>query len=426
MNFKQFLLTAVLCVFGITSVLSADAAGFFPENAESTQYLNSSLSVYKERGHYGLYDSNGYVTKAIYNNIEAFPNNNNYVKIYKYSRCGAMDSNGKIIIAPIYDDITMLDKDMFGVKLFGNWGIVDSFGDTIVSTDYDEIEYFYEDLYKLSKYGKYGVVNKFGSIVISLEWDSLEFLTTDFYKVSRSGKYGIVNSSGHIDIQPNYGHIELLNSGFSVCMNNSSACGILNSKEEVVIPLNYNGIIKNLANGYFTVNCSGKYGVIDIDNNVILDCKYSKITKGNESVIYIQNNKLVGLADIKDGRIIAPPVYTKIQPVSQKGYYKVKQNGKWGVINHDGKIVEAVQYGPLKINSVVKSIPKNSVYEKLYSYNSYYACISNLKYMLKTGGNVIKDFKKVFSSSNPYSDIKNEATNLMKQYSVDGTYRYKY
>ncbi len=426
MKFKLLVLIIIFCISGTIFCMQSLAAGFVPENAESTKYLNPSVSAYKERGRYGLYNSKGYVTQPIYDYIDSFTADYDYIKFSQYGRYGVMDRYGKIMISPQYDDIELEYNSTFSVKKYGSWGIVDKYGRIIINPDYDSAGYFYEDLYKLSKRGKYGIANKYGKLVLALEWDDVAFLDSEMYKVTRNGRFGAVSANGQTVLQPQYGYVAYLRGALSVCRNSSSACGIINSKGNIVLPLNYSGIIENLSNGYFTVNCNGKYGVIDIDGKTILDCKYTKIEKADDNVIYFKNNKLFGLADKKDGRIIASPVYAKIQALDMKGYYKVKKDGKWGVVNHDGKLVYSTQYGPLKINSVVKNIQTNSKFVELYKYNSYYSSLMNLKFLLPTGGSVANDFRNIFMAANKYTDIKNLAVDLMRKYDVDNSYHYNY
>lgn len=428
MNFKKLVLAFFITITIFS--LPVQAENFRPADAETTSYLNYNLYSYRVRGKWGLYDNKKVLVRPTYDSIETLPGGD-YIRVRDGAYYGVLDKWGREIIYPYYSELDSFGNNQFKVRRYGKWGIIDQHGMVDITIKYDDIEYIYDGLYKVKLNSKYGLINNYESELIPIYWDSLERLNSKNVRVSKYGYWGVISKTGKTVLPANYRYIDNVeqngsNGEMCVCLADDSVCGIINSKGKIILPLSHGGILTKLSDGYFRISKNNRFGVININDENILDCKYTKIEKAADGVIYFKNNKLVGLADQKDGRIIMYPIYTKIEPLKQKGYYKVKKDGKWGVADYEGKVVDSIQYGPLKINSVTKSIPNNQKFIEAYSYNSYYTTLLGVKYKLNIGANVVNDFQKLLSVSNKYVDIKNEALKLIQQYDVDQTYHYNY
>lgn len=418
----KYILILILSFFILFPVSAAE--NFHPKDAEATEFIDTYLCSYRKNGYWGLYDRRkGILTPTIYDKLESF--DSNYVKTRRGNYYGLLNGDGETIVRPKYLSIYVLDTQKYVVETHKGFGIINSEGEVLVDTIYDSIKILAPELYKVCKDGRYGAINPKGTVVIPIMWNDIDSLVYQRYKVLQNGKYGVVTPQGSIVLRPEFAYIEPIvkkdnRTTYSVCVckNINSECGVVNSNGGIILPCIYNGILTYLSNGYFILNSYGKYGVVDAKGNKILDCKFTGIDGADDNVIYTRHNKLYGLADKIDGRIITNPIYTKIETVSQPGYYKVKEDGKWGILNYDGTLTEKTVNGFLKINKVVKILPLKNRYAEKNNYNSYYAALMSAEYKLLAGENASIELKKLMSVSNKHTDIKNAAQNLMKKYGI--------
>ena len=82
-------------------------------------------------------------------------------------------------------------------------------------------------------------------------------------------------------------------------------------------------------------SASGMYGLKDENDNVILKAQYSEITQ---------------LKYTPPKTVLIPMKATNEVKTVETKYYKIKQNGKYGIANSDGKIVHDVKYDDVKLN----------------------------------------------------------------------------
>ena len=70
----------------------------------------------------------------------------------------------------------------------------------------------------------------------------------------------------------------------------------------------------------------------------------------NHRTVTVTRSGKVGLADAFTGEIIIPPVYDEITSFNKDGYAQVKQNGKYGIVNQDNKLVVPIIYDGFNSN----------------------------------------------------------------------------
>ena len=130
---------------------------------------------------------------------------------------------------------------------------------------------------------------------------------------------------------------------------------------------------------------------------------------------------LYGLTSTREKREIVPPIYKKIEKMDQKGYYKVKHDGKWGVVGYDGKFVLPCDNGPFEVNRKIKKLTTLNQFNGIDSYN-YQAGLYLLanKYLLadeQKEAEIV--LYKLISSENPYNDIRTKAKELARKFNIE-------
>ena len=318
--------------------------------------------------------------------------------------------------------VDRLSGSIYAYRVGSKWGIFDQYMERIiVYPRYEAIKKLSNNVFAVKLNSVWGAVNEIGETVIPIEWDSISsFEFGNNYKIEKDGLYGWYTGDFYL-IEPVYTRVEpTLNKLVSVCAE--SGCGALKYNGDVYLPLTYQGYLMSFDDIYFSINDTYKQGVLDIFGNVLAENKYDKFPKTDHNVIYTQNNNLRGLISAHKNMVIVEPVYENIDSLSQKGFYKIKSNGKWGAVGIDGKIVYPCEYGTFEINRMMKKYEGKDRFKEQNDYNYYYTKYLQAYYRLEIEGENIFNrgaLKKVLSSDNKFADIKAMGEELVNKYNLD-------
>ena len=83
---------------------------------------------------------------------------------------GFVNTKGKFIIKPIFDEVKNFKNDLAQVKYKGKWGFIDLHGKTIIEPIFDEVGEFLNNLSLVKYNNKWGIVNSNGEMVINAEY----------------------------------------------------------------------------------------------------------------------------------------------------------------------------------------------------------------------------------------------------------------
>lgn len=272
-------------------------------------------------------------------------------------------------------------------------------------------------------FNKYGIISKYGFILLPIKYDKIEEIDSNTCRLKLNGLYGYVVSPEFIVQEPIYKHLTSIRTGvYSVC--NDSGCGVLNYNGRIIIPLVHEGTIGGFWNSdaYYTVSNGQNKAVMDVCGRKLTDFKYQRIYSTDNNVVFVKQDKKEGIVRIHDGVTIAEPIYQNVEDLTQKGFYKIKHNGKWGVIGYDGNMVYECKYGPLEINRLMNSYPSPKKFEKVLKYNYFYTRLLEINYFIQAFGvdsPTAKEYlTEILSSDHDYSDLKEEAQKIMKTYGI--------
>lgn len=142
----------------------------------------------------------------------------------------------------------------------------------------------------------------------------------NYYTLYKNGKVGIINTKGETVIKPEYNYIQL--------PNPEKAVFICSNSDKTVI-LNENG--QEIFNNYDEVTAISVTGTIG-------DIPFEK------AILRYKQNGLYGLINL-DGKVITKPIYEKVESVPYKeGELLVQKDGKQGVINAKGVELVKIKY----------------------------------------------------------------------------------
>jgi hypothetical protein len=119
-------------------------------------------------------------------------------------KLGFIDSTGRIVVKPIYDDAGEFCDGRAYVMQDGKYGFVDSTGRVIVPPRYDTVGAFCEGLALVVQNGKAGYIDETGKVVIAPQFESANDFSESLAPVRSRGKWGYIDRTGQFAIGPKY------------------------------------------------------------------------------------------------------------------------------------------------------------------------------------------------------------------------------
>lgn len=299
--------------------------------------------------------------------LEAKKNQKGYYSVKKGDKWGGIDAQEKIIRDFTFDGpfeerksghflVFSELKDTLGVLKF-------KLGSTITrldSTRQVDTSYYVMDEFKGSYLVsadklKFGIINSDFKVLLVMKYESITYKMLNF-RFNPSGllpleneldKCGVVNYLGKTIIPFNYEWMNdyVWNDNF-IFVQNGKKKGFLNSSNQVVVPMRFETLPMIL--GPKNLVADENYTWFVNEKFEALTQKYQSLEKEGDVWFFKQNGKW-GVMDL-DMKIVVPNHYTSIEygprlkaDPSFKCYYAVK-NGKYGLISLSNEIIIPFEY----------------------------------------------------------------------------------
>ncbi len=343
----------------------------------------------------------GYKTKVVnekneqlfseYELIEAIDNYDNksniwyeddVLRVKQNNKYGLINFKGEKILDTVYDEIYSLKgvKNSLIIKKDGNVGICNNYGNIIADTIYKDIKPLgsnYENGYIIvTTENKYGVIGIDKSVIMEPVYEGIKYIgSTDFYSIKVSDKEYLFDNKNKTTSQVGYNEIVNM-SDENIIIKNNNKFGIVDKSGTVKAEANYEYLEYAFSN-YYIAKRDNKYGVVDSNGTILIECKYVDMMYNKsaefiradiddiESVIYGSNleEKITGIvSEINEEkgyiRVRVGQDYKyynlKLEEKQNKEIYTgntlflIKDNGKYGYVNKDGKIVVECRYDDAK------------------------------------------------------------------------------
>lgn len=304
------------------------------------------------------------------------------LKIKVDGKYGLINFKGEKILDTIYDDIHTLKgvKNSLILNKDGNIGICNNYGNVIADTIYKDIKPLgenYENGYVVVTLdNKYGVVGIDKNIKIDFNYEDINYIgSQQYYAVKSKGKAYIFDNSTNTTFQKEYEAVENI-TGESIIVKQNGSYGIVDKGGAKKVESNYEYLEYAFSN-YYIAKKNGKYGIIDDTGKEVIECKYVDIIYNKfgefiqadiddiESVILNKNleEKIHGIvSEINENR-----GYIRVRVGQEYKYYNFKleekqntelfttntlflkkENGKYGYVNKDGKVIVDYIYDDAK------------------------------------------------------------------------------
>jgi len=268
---------------------------------------------------------------------------------------------------PFIEDLAS-DGDLLLKKLYpfiqnGAYGYMDTQGKAIIAPQYDDASAFFDGLAIVSKNELFGLINKKNESITALKYLDISKSTDGFVAEDSTGYY-ILNDQGKL-LQKEALQWEELQQTLSALSNQietvepkvvakyeridkNGKVG-LNKQGKIILPIKYDEIIFSNDSGrifaklgkslhYFdTLGKRFEFNGLEWFVNASELAIFSK-----EGVAVFSKASKLGLIDAK-GKVLVKNTYDAAQAV-YNGLWPVQQNGKWGLVSLDAKIVLPITY----------------------------------------------------------------------------------
>lgn len=295
----------------------------------------------------------------------------NALRVQKEGKYGLINLDGTEILPCEYDSITTMKgiSNSLIVKKEGKSGLVNTDGSIIVPVEYAEISSVtseYQNGYIVkSSDNKYGIIKADGQVALEVKYENIKHIRdNDMYIVKIDGKWKVLANDGTVYLEGTAENAVSMNNG-NVVVLEKNKYGIINIYTEAKTPVEYQELTY-MFEDKFIAKKDGKYGVINSNNEVIVELKYTDVNY-NKTTDYIkakkedgtfdyitrdfavkltagEENILNGFISINNSNEIKYYNY-KLEEKTNKEVYTTntlfvsKQNGKYGFVNKDGKVI---------------------------------------------------------------------------------------
>lgn len=332
------------------------------------------------------YEENTYHTKVLnsqnrelfkeYDKVQALENydenhnlwyEDNVLLVQKDGKYGLVDFDGNKVLETNYDKIETLKgvKNRLITIQNEKQKLVNCAGKPIINNEYQAIMPLGKEVenYIIKENNKYGVNN-----LLECKYEEIKpFNNNEIFCVKENGKYKVINREEKVVFNEKFDNIEAIQNNVIIYQYNKkySAYDLENDKK---LGAFYKDLIYT-GNQLFIAKTKDNYGIIDMNNQTKIKQEYTNIHYYPEAEIYelekkdattnsILNANLEEMAKGIVNKVDSEKNYIKIWTETGYEYYNLrgerqdekalfpqrnlflsKQNGKYGFVNKDGKVV---------------------------------------------------------------------------------------
>ena len=288
-------------------------------------------------------------------------------RISKDKKRGIVDKQGKVIVAPIYDDVDTFsfdNREALKVKLGEKIGVVNLKGEVIVPVIYDFIDELNKNYRVIidKPERKVGLIARNGTVILPAEnkWIGKSPGTSGPVLLLNYSDYefNFLDKDNKLILPQNvseYGYLldeyKLKNAMHNLLYvkTKEGKMGLLHENEgKLAVPLVYDEIIQCITSGrqhtYYSVKKGKKSGLINEKNEVVIPIVYDVIDldfavsdTDDYQVVVAKGNKF-GSVNLKN-EIVIPFQYSALKRISTRGLFKAKTGKLYQVIDKDGKLI---------------------------------------------------------------------------------------
>lgn len=314
--------------------------------------IKNSLIIKKD-GKVGLANSDGsIIVPAEYSEVTALTNDyqNGYIVKNAENKYGVIKSDGIIVLEAKYDGIKNIrDNNMYIVKLDGKWKVLVEDGSIYLEGKVDNAVSMNNGNVVIKEKNNYGILNVYSDLKIASEYQELTYIFEDKYIAKKDGKYGVINTNNEVIVELKYANIEYnKTTDYLKAQKDDGTYDYMTRDFTVKLSAGEEKVF----NGFISVQVQGETKYY----NYKLEEKTNKDVFSTNTLFINKQNGKYGFVN-KDGKVVVEHIYEDATEQNDYGFCAVKKDGKWGAIDQYGNVVVEPTYTLLN-NKIINFIGK--------------------------------------------------------------------
>lgn len=249
--------------------------------------------------------------------------------------------NGRQITGCAYDDYTRMDSRIILTRKDSLFGLIDTSGKVIFRPQFEDLSQLGGNTWQYFKNGKAGLLSLNGKIITGAVYNRFGTFRKGFGKVYTDKGCGIINQYGVMLVQPGEDSIRINKQTIRV----KSKAGAVTIVE---VDANGNLVDNNVYASLTTIRIGGGGGnTAGVDNAVLLASQLDSLqSQDTIQWFFVSRISRWGLRNTVTGDTIIKPVFTEIVEYPALGYTLVQRRIKSNVLYIDGKVLTSdYRYG---------------------------------------------------------------------------------
>lgn len=314
--------------------------------------IKNSL-ILKKEGKVGLANTDGTIIVPVeYSEVNAVTENyqNGYIVKNSENKYGIIKLDGQIALEAKYDNIKNIrDNDMYIVKIDGKWKVLANDGTIYLEGLVDNAVSMNNGYVVVAEKNKYGIINIYTEAKTPVEYEELTYMFEDKFIAKKDSKYGIININNEVMVELKYSNLEYnkttdyikakKDDGTYDYMTRDFSVKLVAGEEKVL-------------NGFISIQTAGETKYY----NYKLEEKTNKEAFSTNTLFVSKQNGKYGFVN-KEGKLIVEHVYEDALEQNEYGYCAIKKDGKWGAIDQYGNVIVEPKF-TLNNNKVINFIGK--------------------------------------------------------------------
>lgn len=292
---------------------------------------------------------------------------NDFFKIEYNGKFGVMSNRGKILIAPLFDNLILENNsDNVIVEKNRKFGLINSRNEIILEFEYDVLTKLNNNYYKGIKDKEIFLINIGNKKIASYGKNKdIKFYNNKFFIIENE-KIDVYNEELNLLITYEGKNIFKINDKV-LLLQKDKECFLIYDK--LIL---YHEDIEQIFEEYMVVNYGNTKQLKKIGESNPLLQGYSSIFINTINSIIVEKNNNFGVINL-DGEIVIPLNYTRITPFYQ-GYYGVEEKSSFYKKDNNGNLILEDEYKCGLIDKKGKEVIEAN-YEAIINFNKYFAIL---------------------------------------------------
>lgn len=270
-------------------------------------------------------------------------------------RYGYVDTEGKIVIAPQFEQVDLFRDGLAIVRVNGRYGWIDKTGKLVIPAEYDKALPFSEGLGTVLLHGQgFGYLDRSGKLKIKPQFNYAYPFAGGRARAQVSGGYGYIDTSGKLVVPPpeNYRLSSDFSDGLAVVNVTGKGWGYIDPSGRLAIASQFfsatpfkEGLARVTPTGGSTPDgrwTEKKWGYIDRKGKSVIAPQFDDARDFSEGFAAVAvKGRGYGFVD-KNGKLKIEPKYAAVEDFSgglARVWLERENRGAHAYLNADGKVI---------------------------------------------------------------------------------------